>query len=493
MLSGLTPATGKPQYALMQFPDPFIWGVAASAYQIEGGAFADGKGLSVWDMQCRQKGKIRNDQTGEVACDHYHRFAEDVALMQAMGVQAYRFSISWPRVIPAGTGALNARGLDFYDRLVDALLAAGIEPWATLFHWDFPYDLFCRGGWLNRDSADWFAHYTRVIVDRLSDRIDNWITLNEPQCFIGFGHATGTNAPGLQLGVTEVLRAAHHVLLAHGMAVQVLRAHARKPPTVGWAPVGIVSLPLPGAGERDIAAAREAMFSVVGGDAHAMAMPPNIWSNSWWGDPVIFGRYPDDGIMAAGAAMPVIAHNDMTTISQPIDFYGANIYNGSYYQAGEHGQPVRLPHAADTSLTAFKWPVVPASLRWGPRFLHERYALPVVVTENGVSLAEWVSLDGMVHDALRIDFLKRHLVELRHAIADGADVRGYFHWSILDNFEWAEGYQQRFGLVHVDEATQRRTPKDSAWWYRDCIAAHGDIALPASSAAENPPGGPCAP
>jgi beta-glucosidase len=211
------------------------------------------------------------------------------------------------------------------------------------------------------------------------------------------------------------------------------------------------------------------MFSVTGGDAHAMGMPPNIWTNSWWGDPVVFGRYPEDGIKAAGAAMPEIAAGDMETISQPIDFYGANIYSGTHYQAGGAGESVRLPHAAGTALSAFKWPVVPESLRWGPRFLHERYKLPVIVTENGISLADWVSLDGQVHDPQRIDFLQRYLAELRHAIADGAEVRGYFHWSILDNFEWAEGYKQRFGLVHVDYATQRRTPKDSAWWYRDWI------------------------
>lgn len=453
--------------------------MAAAAYQIEGAAAADGKGPSVWDMLCRQAGRIAGGHSGETACDHYHRYREDVALMRQLGVRAYRFSISWPRVMPAGTGAVNRPGLDFYDRLADGLLAAGIRPWATLFHWDFPEALLPRGGWLNRDSAQWFADYTRVVAERLGDRIENWITLNEPQCFIGFGHATGTNAPGLKLGAAGCLLAGHHVLLAHGLAVQALRAHARQPATVGWAPVGIVSLPLPDAGEGDIAAARQAMFSVNGGDAHAMAMPPNIWSNSWWGDPVVFGCYPEDGVLAAGAAMPAIAAGDMATIAQPIDFYGANIYTGTFYQAGATGEPVRVPHAPGVDLSAFKWPVVPASLRWGPRFLHERYGLPVVVTENGVSLADWVSLDGKVHDPLRVDFLRRYLLELRQAIADGADVRGYFHWSIMDNFEWAEGYQQRFGLVHVDYQTQRRTPKDSAWWYRELAATNGGMLLEA--------------
>ena len=459
----------------MKFPENFSWGVAAAAYQIEGAAATDGKGPSVWDMFCRQPGKTLDGHHGDVACDHYHRFQEDVAMMKALGVKNYRFSISWPRVIPAGTGAVNAKGLDFYDQLVDQLLAAGIQPWATLFHWDYPHELFCRGGWLNRDSAEWFADYTRVVVDRLSDRVCNWMTLNEPQCFIGFGHATGTNAPGLKLGAAECLRAGHHVLLAHGKSVQVLRAHALKPPTVGWAPVGIVSLPTADAGEKDVEAARQAMFSVHGGDAPAMGMPANIWSNTWWGDPVVFGRYPEDGIMAAGAAMPVIAAGDMETISEPIDFYGANIYSGTHYCAGEDGGPLRLPHAPSTPLSSFKWPIVPESLRWGPRFLSERYQLPVIVTENGISLADWVALDGGVHDPQRIDFLRRYLVELRRAISDGADVRGYFHWSVMDNFEWAEGYKQRFGLVHVDYETQRRTPKDSAIWYRDFTGTNGPL------------------
>jgi beta-glucosidase len=463
---------------IMQFPENLTWGVAAAAYQIEGAAAADGKGPGVWDMFCRQPGKVLDGHAGETACDHYHRSREDVALMKEIGVGAYRFSISWPRVIPAGTGGVNPKGLDFYDKLVDDLLAAGIRPWATLFHWDYPLALFHRGGWLNRDSAEWFADYARVVVGRLSDRVEHWMTLNEPQCFVGFGHATGTNAPGLKLGTAECLRVAHHVLLAHGNAVRVLRTHAVRPAKVGWAPVGIVSLPPADASPEDIEAARRAMFSVTGGDAASMAgMPPNLWSNTWWADPVIFGRYPEDGIEAAGAAMPEIPAGDMETISQPIDFYGANIYTGTYYRAGENGEPERLPHAAGTPLSAFKWPVIPESLRWGPRYLHERYKLPVVITENGISLADWVSLDGRVHDPQRVDFLKRYLTELARGISEGADVRGYFHWSIMDNFEWAEGYRQRFGLVHVDYETQRRTLKDSALWYRDFIAAGGRIPI----------------
>ena len=459
----------------MGFPETFAWGVAAAAYQIEGAAGEDGKGPSVWDEFAHTPGKVLDGHTGDVACDHFHRFREDVALMKSLEVPNYRFSVSWPRVMPDGTGAVNAKGLDFYDHLTDALLEAGIRPWATLFHWDFPLALMQRGGWWNRDSAGWFADYVRVVAERLSDRVSHWITLNEPQCFIGFGHALGTNAPGLKLPTADCLAIGHHVLLAHGKAVSVLRSHAKSTPIIGWAPVGVTSVPHDPQNPDDIEAARASMQFVDGGDAFAMGMPPNLWSNTWWGDPVVFGRYPEDGIAKAGSDMPAILHGDMEIISQPVDFYGANIYSATRWRMGENGKPELVPHSAATPLSAFKWPMVPEALRWGPRFLHERYELPVIVTENGVSLADWVALDGAVHDPQRVDFLTRHLRELRQAIAEGADVRGYFHWSILDNFEWAEGYKQRFGLIHVDYDTQRRTPKDSAAWFRELIRSRGAI------------------
>lgn len=458
----------------MGFSEDFTWGVAAAAYQIEGAAEEDGKGRSVWDEFAHTPGKVRDGHTGDVACDHYRRFREDVALMKALAVPNYRFSISWPRVMPEGTGAVNGKGLDFYDQLTDALLTSGIQPWVTLFHWDFPLALMKRGGWLNRDSAEWFADYVRVVADCLSDRVSHWITLNEPQCFIGFGHTLGTNAPGLKLPPAACLQIGHHVLLAHGKVVSLLRSHAKLQPVIGWAPVGVTSVPHDPTRREDIEAARVSMNSVSGGDAESMQMPPNLWSNTWWGDPVVFSRYPEDGIAAAGADMPAILPGDMDIISQPVDFYGANIYSASRYRMDAAGNPERVPHSAATPLSAFKWPIVPEALRWGPRFLHERYQLPILVTENGISLSDWVALDGAVHDPMRIDFLTRYLRELRNAIADGADVRGYFHWSILDNFEWAEGYNQRFGLVHVDYETQQRTPKDSAYWFRDLMQSHGE-------------------
>jgi len=448
----------------VSFRKDFVWGAAAASYQIEGAAFEDGKGLSVWDMYCRQEGRIFEGHTGEVACDHYHRYAEDVALMKQMGLAAYRLSICWPRVLPAGVGAVNAKGLEFYDRLVDELLAAGIEPWVTLFHWDYPYELYCRGGWLSPESSDWFAEYTRVVVDALSDRVSHWMTLNEPQCFIGLGHDDDMHAPGVKLGFAEVLRACHNVLLSHGKAVQVIRAHGKKPSIVGYAPVAGVVAPATN-DPADVEAARRATFAVD---------EKNIIKNAWWSDPVMLGHYPQDGLELFAAEMPPIADGDMETIAQPLDFYGGNHYRGLTAHAGPDGQAVIHKDAPGCPATAFKWPVTPECFYWLAKFLYERYEKPIVITENGMANVDWVSLDGKVHDPQRIDYTARYLKQLKRAVADGVDVAGYFHWSLMDNFEWAEGYSQRFGLVHVDYATQKRTLKDSALWYRDVIASNGE-------------------
>lgn len=449
---------------MTHFPPSFVWGAAAASYQIEGAATEDGKGLSVWDMLCRKPGAIWEGHTGNVACDHYHRYAEDVALMQQIGLQAYRFSISWPRVLPDGVGKVSPAGLGFYDRLADNLLEAGVAPYATLFHWDFPYALYCRGGWLNRDSADWFADYARVVVEALGDRVRDWMTLNEIQVFVGMGHLDGEHAPGDKLGMPEVLRVGHHAMLAHGKAVQAIRAASPGPCRVGWAPTTFPMIPVTESPE-DIAAARMAMFSV----AEEFA----IWSNTWWLDPVFFGRYPEDGLRLFGAAAPPVQPGDMETISQPLDFCGFNIYQGSGVQAGPQGDPIPVPRPVGYPKTSFNWPVTPEALYWGPRFMYERYGLPLFITENGLANADWVSLDGVVHDPQRIDFTRRYLLALERAIADGVDMRGYFHWSLMDNFEWANGYRERFGLIFVDYPTQRRVLKDSARWYAEVIASNG--------------------
>jgi beta-glucosidase len=451
-----------------KFPANFTWGAATAAYQVEGAAYEDGKGLSVWDMLCRQPDKVWQGHSGEVACDHYHRYREDVNLIKQLGLQAYRFSISWPRVIPTGQGAVNQKGLDFYDKLVDTLLEAGIEPWITLFHWDYPYDLFCRGGWLNPDSSDWFADYARVVVEKLSDRVKHWMTLNEPQCFILLGHESGRHAPGLKLGRKEVLQAGHHALVAHGKAVQAIRAYSKSAAEteVGFAFVSNPKIPATNTA-YDIEAARTAMFD-------AGASGGNPWSDVWWADPVIRGEYPQSGLTAFGKNAPNFTSDEMAVIGEPMDFYGVNIYRGTTVRAGNNHEAETVTLAPGYARTALNWEVTPEALYWGPKFLHERYNVPIAVCENGLSAHDWVGLDGAVHDHQRIDFLARYIANFGRAIEEGVAGRGYFHWSLLDNFEWAEGYKERFGLIYVDYQTQKRTLKDSAYWYKRLITTNGE-------------------
>ena len=451
-----------------EFPQNFVWGVASSAYQIEGAA--DERGKSVWDAFCNRDGVTRDGYTGRIACDHYHRLDEDLDLIAALGTGAYRFSVSWPRVLRTGTGPVDPNGIAFYDRLVDGLLERSTIPWITLFHWDFPLDLLHQGGWLNRDSAQWFAEYAGSVVDALSDRVEHWITLNEPQCFIGLGHYRGVHAPGIRYSRPDLLLATHHCLLAHGMAVREVRARAKRIPTIGWSPVGWVAYPA--SEEPDaIAAARELMFTI---DDRSTLWPMN---NSWYSDPVVLGQYPEQGLQLFGSDAPKVRSGDMDIISTPLDFYGVNIYHGvpiTFPVAAAEGQsitaPTRVPGYPETLMG---WTVDPQALYWGPRFLAERYDLPIYITENGIASMDWIHADGQVHDPARIDYLARHLVELRRAITDGVDIRGYFHWSIMDTFEWELGYSKRFGLTYVDYGSLERVPKDSYSWYRDVIASRG--------------------
>ena len=449
----------------MQRDHRFVWGAAAASFQIEGATREDGRGASVWDAFCQQPGRVRFGHGGDPGCDHYHRYQEDVALMASMGLQAYRLSVSWPRVMPQGRGAVNARGLAFYDRLVDELLARQIDPWVTLFHWDYPLPLYHQGGWLHPDSPKWFADYTAVVVEALSDRVKHWMTLNEPQCFIGLGHQVGEHAPGLRLGMADCLLAAHHTLLAHGLAVQTIRAVSKQPARIGAAPVGIIRFPDNPHSAADVAAARHATFAVERQD---------LWNNSWWTDPMLLGRYPEDGLSLFAADLPVIGATDLQTIAQPLDFYGVNIYHGERVRAADTpaGYEVVAP-AVGRAATCMDWDVAPEALYWGPRLLHERYGLPLVITENGMANNDWVHSDGAVHDPQRIDFMRRYLGALKQAMADGVPVEGYFYWSVMDNFEWAYGYDRRFGLIHVDYATGQRRLKDSALWYRDLIQTNG--------------------
>jgi beta-glucosidase len=451
----------------MGFSKDFVWGGAAASYQIEGAACEDGKGLSVWDQFCREKGRILDGSSGDVACDHYHRYKEDVGLMKEIGYKAYRFSVSWPRILPEGTGAVNPKGLAFYDKLTDAILEAGITPYLTLFHWDYPYALFQRGAWLNPDSPKWFADYVDIVAKRLGDRVKHFFTFNEPQCFIGMSYADDKpeHAPGIHYPVWDSLTMLHRVLLGHGLAVQALRA-AVPGAQVGYAPTGSANYPVSDE-EADVEAARRAYFDV---DAYRWH-----WSVSPWSDPILLGAYPQRLLEQLGQYMPKIGANDMKIISQPLDFLGQNIYNGAPIRAAKNALGYEyVPRKLGFEFTAAKWPVTPESLYWGPRFLFERYKKPLYITENGLSCADVVSLDGKVHDPGRIDFLTRYLRCLKKASEDGVDIRGYFHWCVTDNFEWAKGYTDRFGMVYCDFDTQKRILKDSAYWYRDVIRANGE-------------------
>jgi beta-glucosidase len=447
----------------MGFRNDFVWGAATAAYQVEGAATEAGKGLSIWDRFCREPGAVQYGNHGGVACDQYHRYPADVALMKELELQAYRLSIAWPRVIPEGVGAVNRAGLDFYDRLVDELLKNGIIPYITLYHWDLPVALHRRGGWLNADSPDWFADYTRVIIERLSDRVTHWFTMNENKVFVLDGYLTGEHAPGIRAKLADALQINHHVLLAHGQAVQAIRQFAKQPCQVGLA--GAVSPKVPATGSAaDIEAARRATF---------FSETSNPYIESLWLDPAYLGDYPPELYQVFGADMPHIGPNDLKTIAQPLDLIGLNIYFGDLVKAGAAGKAVPVDFPAGYPRTAFGWPVIPEALYWGPKFFAERYHQPIVISENGLSNLDWVGVDGAVHDPQRIDFTRRYLRELKKAAEHGVDVRGYFHWSLLDNFEWAEGYQQRFGLAYVDFETQQRTIKDSGYWYRDVIRSNG--------------------
>jgi beta-glucosidase len=458
------------------FPEDFLWGAATASYQIEGAAAEDGKGESTWDVFCRRPGAVFEGHTGNVACDHYHRYREDVALARTLGLSAYRFSVSWPRVLPEGRGAVNSAGLGFYDRLTDALLAAGVQPFCTLFHWDLPQALQRRGGFLNRDISDWFADYAAVVGRTLGDRVKLWVTQNEPQCYIALGLMTGKHAPGLKLDFPEALLAAHHSMLAHGKAVRALRASVTGA-RVGYVISTTTARPATET-DADVAAARAAMFAV---------KDRTLWNNAWWTDPVLLGAYPPDGLSLFGREMPAFPAADLEEIGQRLDFLGINIYKADTFRCGADGLPEAVPVAPGYPRSGVEWqPITPDSHYFGPRFFQDRYRIPLWMTESGLSTRDQVSLDGRVHDPQRIDYMQRTLLELRRAMREGVRVLGYMAWSLLDNFEWADGYQQRFGLVYVDYQNQVRIPKDSFDWYGRVIASRGahlagDFAMPPSS------------
>jgi beta-glucosidase len=449
---------------LPRFPEGFRWGVATAAYQIEGAATADGRSPSIWDTFARTPGRVFRGHTGDVACDHYHRYADDVALMRELGVDTYRFSVAWPRVKPDGSGPVNARGLDFYDRLVDELVAAGIRPMATLYHWDLPQALEDQGGWTVRDTASHFAEYAAVVHSRLGDRVGTWTTLNEPWCSAFLGYASGDHAPG-RTDPEAAYRAVHHLLLGHGLAVRALRA--------GGAPEVSITLNLSPVVADDPA------------DPHGQAAVRLLdgLHNRLFLDPLLRGHYPADmlAIIERFAGLEFMDPGDTAVIATPIDLLGVNYYQPTRVKA-QVGAPAAAPFPGsegvaypphDLPTTQMGWPIDAQGLfRLLTRLAADYPGTPLMITENGAAFADVPTEEGVV-DPDRIDFHDAHLRAAHAAIADGVDLRGYLAWSLLDNFEWAYGYDKRFGLVYVDYATQRRTPKHSALWYRDVIARHG--------------------
>lgn len=440
------------------FPADFIWGAATASYQIEGAVHEDGRGESIWDRFSHTPGKTHNGDTGDIACDHYHRWPEDVKLMQELGLQAYRFSIAWPRVIPQGWGQPNPQGLDFYDSLVDALLQANITPFVTLFHWDLPQALQERGGWASRDTIEAFVEYVEAVVQRLGDRVTHWITHNEPAVFSMLGHYLGVHAPGITDQRTA-LQVAHHLLVSHGRVVPMLRS-ARDGAQVG---ITLSMSPMVPASEREA-------------DQRAAAIFDGI-NNRWFLDPLYGRGYPQEIVAALGDTAPEIADGDLDIIAAPTDFLGINYYFPQYVRAASPDEsplgfaalgPEELA-ARGHQLTAMGWPVVPQGLRdLLVRVQHDYAPRALYITENGAAFDDEVR-DGTVDDQARIAYLRDHLLAASEAMQESVPLRGYFVWSLMDNFEWAYGYSKRFGLIYVDYATQARIPKASADWYRRVI------------------------
>ncbi|WP_411543830.1 GH1 family beta-glucosidase [Kitasatospora sp. DSM 101779] len=459
----MTPA--DPDFPVL--PAGFRFGTATAAYQVEGAHDQDGRGPSIWDTFSHTPGRTLGAATGDTSCDHYHRYQEDVALLRGLGVDSYRFSIAWSRLLPRGTGPVNPKGLDFYDRLIDELLAAGIRPAVTLYHWDLPQALEDRGGWRVRETAAAFAAYAALAAERYGDRVERWITLNEPYCSAFVGYAEGRHAPGARES-GGALAAAHHLLVAHGLAVRELRD----------------------------AAAREVGITLNLDRIHAVSSLPEdraalrraeVLHNEVWTEPLLAGRYPARETETWGglADGPWRRPGDLELIGAPLDFLGVNFYRPITVAAAPHrSDEVEARTAVDIGLTELDpygtthttmgWPIVPGALTELLCGLHARYPQlpPVWITENGAAFEDEVAPDGSVHDTSRTAYLHDHLAAVADAIAAGVDVRGYYVWSLLDNFEWARGYAQRFGLVRVDYDTLTRTPKDSYHWYRDLITAH---------------------
>ncbi len=441
------------------FPQGFVWGSATASYQIEGAAREDGRGESIWDRYCAIPGNVLGGDTGEVACDHYHRYREDVALMKQMGLKAYRFSVAWPRILPEGRGRVNEKGLAFYSALVDELLAAGIEPYVTLYHWDLPQALQDIGGWANPEMPQYFLEFSKAVFDCLGSRVKHWITLNEPYCAAFLGNYEGRMAPGLHDFSTAV-RAAYYMYVGHGLVVKHFRESGRAG-EIGIALNLMGRLPFTQS-EADIEAAKRA----------------DGYLNRWFIEPIMRGCYPEDMVAlyrSKGVVLPDFREEDLALIGQKLDFIGLNYYNDFYVKADTEKWPLGfvIENPKNIPLTDREWPITEDGFTHMLLHMKNEYGVEnILITENGASYHDVVGLDGTVRDGARCDFLRRHIIAMHRAIEAGAPVHGYFLWSLYDNFEWACGYSSRFGIVYVDYATQKRTVKESGRWYSAVIAAN---------------------
>lgn len=440
----------------LDFPDTFLWGCATASYQIEGSPLADGAGASIWHRFSHTPGTVANGDTGDLACDHYRRYPEDIALMRDLGLKAYRFSIAWPRVFPTGCGSVNTKGLDFYERLVDGLLAADIAPFATLYHWDLPAALQDTGGWANRDTAHRFADYAQTVFERLGDKVSHWITLNEPWVVAHVGHIAGQHAPGMR-DLWAGLKAVHHQLLAHGQAVRMFR-DLNLPGEIGLTLSFLPAYPASDA-EEDRAAAERFQ----------------AYHNRLFSDPVFLGHYPEVLRERFANAWPSAPREDMRLIHAPVDFLGVNYYSRAVVQAQPDDGLLQAQGVPQPSVhTAMGWEVFPQGLYDLLTGLKRDYGDPAIyITENGAAFEDQLDASGEVCDGERLDYLRQHFAAAHRALAAGVRLKGYFVWSLLDNFEWAEGYRPRFGLVRVDFASQKRTVKQSGRWYKEVIARGG--------------------
>ena len=443
-----------------RFPNGFLWGTATASYQVEGAAAEDGRGPSIWDTYSHSPGKVVNNSTGDVADDHFHRFKEDIQLMKWLGVKVYRFSVAWPRVFPQGAGTPNPKGLDFYNRLVDELVANGIQPFATLYHWDLPQALQDKvGGWESRDTSAAFANYAGYVAERLSDRVKHFFTINEFGAFVELGYRIGIHAPGLRLAPGPFNQTRHHCVLGHGMAVQAIRSKAKPGTKVGLAENMTICCPVIETPPHIAAAARACR------ELNAPYMTV-----------IQEGKYTDSYLAAAGADAPKFTPEDLKIISSPLDFVGINIYTPTYVRADDSKDGFAVvPHPASYPHMASQWlSIGPEALYWGPHHVAKNWGVhEIYITENGCSSSDVPAADGVVYDTDRVMYLRNYISQLQRATADGIPVRGYFLWSLMDNFEWADGYTNRFGLHYVDYKTQKRTPKLSALFYREVISRNG--------------------